>query len=236
METTNYSSTIYEFFNFNKIPILETFDSHMLSTSLWGIIYGLVTQDYKGSIFSPYLFISTIISTVILYKILSEFIDNKFAFLIVLLLPVNPLPVPYDDAYIFPTYSINLSLFSVLYFIKFLKQKNYKNIILFWLAAIFSIIFKLDTGISYTLPCLILLFIESIFFQNFRKEYYISLISITTFISALVLTAASIKNINLYQRINELYDIISSNQLWGYPQLGITTQNTLLSIFTRFIY
>jgi hypothetical protein len=231
-ETANYSNSINEYFTFGKIPILETFDAHMLNHTIWGILYGYLTSDFKNAVFNPYLFLSYIFSSIILYLILKELIEEEIIFLILFLIPFYLPNQNMFSSYFFQSYSLNLAIIPLFSFIRLYKKPSNLSYFIFWSTIAVSFLYRLDIGISYSIGAITVLII------HLKKTNFINVKPLVTslmiFISGTLLTIGIIgyfKGINITERSMELIDIISSNQFWGYPELG-KNNNVILYYFS----
>jgi hypothetical protein len=87
-ESANHGLAIYKLFNFGQLPLLESFDAHMLSQIIWGILYGVLNNDVFGAMFVPYINYYLVIVAIVLYHIVAKVLrDKEFAFLFVLFMP-----------------------------------------------------------------------------------------------------------------------------------------------------
>lgn len=89
-ESANHGIGVYEFFRYGKIPLIETFDAHMLNNQLFGIIYGyLNNHDVLGAIFCLYNSYKEIIYYIVIYYFLKKIFSRDTAFLITMFFPIQ---------------------------------------------------------------------------------------------------------------------------------------------------
>ena len=85
-ESANHGLGVYEFFRYGKIPLIETFDAHMLSNQLFGIVYGYLNNDILGATFCLYNSYKKIIYCIIVYYFMKKIFSRDTAFFITLFL------------------------------------------------------------------------------------------------------------------------------------------------------
>lgn len=215
-ESANHGLAISEFFNYGKIPIIETFDAHMMRNSIWGIIYGILNNDRLGSIFVVYGGYIIPILFLIFYKILKEFFYCDFAFFLVLLFPSSVQFVWSDFSFI-----------SIIILVYAIKKNTLKNYIFYWSSLVIICLYSLDTGVAYSIATILTFLL--IYFFNVTKKFKLSLkkwfISFFIVIGTCLITYISIcylKNINFLLRIREFIELARSNINWGHASIGDT--------------
>lgn len=216
-ETANFGEGIFEFFKFGKIPLLETFDAHMLRDEVWGILYGILNQDIKGSIFAYSLYKSyeIIIIYIILYVFFNHFFAKDFSLLFILFFPFS-----FDMGLM--NYAI--ALIAVLVLNKAFQKKNYLFFVLFWLVCILLCLYSLDLGYAGVLSCIC---VGAYFYFKQKKNIKIKVILLPLIIVGggfllFYLVLCALKNINPILRMLEFLKIAMSNPNWAYASLGDT--------------
>ena len=147
-EQANHGLGIYEFLKYHKIPILENFDAHMISNEFFGIIYGLLNQDYLGAVFNIYSKFELIIFYLMTYYIFSKFFSKDFSFLLVIFFPLTV------DVGLKYNY---LSFFAVLTLLNSLKKKTFISYLFYFLSLSFLCLWRLDIGFASSLASFVIL-------------------------------------------------------------------------------
>ncbi|WP_183862093.1 hypothetical protein [Pectinatus brassicae] len=212
-EGANHGIAIYDFINNNVIPILGNFDAHMLSSSLWGILYYLVTNDAIGALFIPYSYINSILIFMFLFFVLRRFITERETYILIFLLPALRI---YTH-----TYFLGLGL--ILYFAYWIKSKKiYMADVIYALLFWCSFIYKLDIGASFGIAfivCAVLYLIINKYYSRL-KIFILCQLSVF-FLMMLILYLISIHlNLNIGILYSNIMPLITSNQNWAYGVLG----------------
>lgn len=237
-ETANHGLAIYEFFEYGKIPILETFDAHMFQNSIWGIVYNILNMDLYGAMFVTYGVYIIPIRILILYKILELCFDSDFAFFISIVFPVS-LPIFWSD----------FALISILTILYAMKKNNIVGYILYWISIAAICMYRLDTGFAFTVSTILVFF--TMYFLNKKslnlKYFVLSFISVIAVSASFYFVICMIKNINPIERIFEFVSIAMSNTNWAYESIGDTDKlvfsiayifvpfSAIVCVFTIFI-
>ena len=209
-ESANHGLVVSEFLNYGKIPIIETFDAHMLSQSWGGILFGLVNGDSAGAIFCLYSRYIIVINVVILYLILKEFFDSDSAFLFCLLLPLS-LPIRIFD----------FAMIAILFLLKAIKKDTIRSYLFFWISLVVICLYRLDNGFAYSAATTIFLLAYVIMKRrsSLKKAFLtLAITLIGTF--AIFGTICMIRGINIPARIKEFLALCMSNVNWAYSWIG----------------
>ncbi len=215
-ETANSGEGVFEFFKFGKIPILETFDAHMLKYQIWGILYSLINHDVFGGVFCyevGYIAIASIISYLIIYVFLSKFISRDLSFLTVLFLPLT-----FDLG----LWNFAFALIPVLFLLKAVEKKTTISYAIFWLSVVLLCFYQLDMGAAVTISAVILLIYLNRTDKQKILKVFKPLILLIVCIFALYLTLCYIKDINPTYRLLEFLKISLSNANWALDSIGNT--------------
>ncbi len=214
-ESANHGMMINDFLKYGKIPIIETFDAHMLSNSFLGIIYGLLNKDNFGAIFALYNSYLVPIFLTIIYYIVSKFFDRDFAFFMVLLFPYNT-----------PYFYLDFSLITILGVIYCIKKNNYHGFFIYSISVFTSILYRLDFGFSFGVASLFALLVTNkVYSLNLKLKKLFIAIASSIFISlSFFVIICFIKNINPILRLNEIYFLLKSNTNWAYSTIGDTSK------------
>lgn len=222
-EAANGGTAISQLFLFGKLPIMESYSGHMLSDSIWGILYGVLNNDSFGAFFSPYNVYVLAVVSIILYFLLKSCFEKDFAFIMTVLFP-------FIGGQIIWSHVGFISILALVYLLKLKKTFAY---FVFWITLAGSCLYQLDTGVAYgvgsviSLICVCLLKQERI---NFKKLILSFGITAGGFLGVFV-SICIIKQIPVLNRIKEFIAISLSNQNWAYSNIG---NPSLFSFF--FVY
>lgn len=213
-ESANHGLLVYDFFNYNKVPILESFDAHMFSISIWGILYGVITKDFQNAVFTPYVEYANIITILALYIFLGRLFDKTFVFFLSLFLPISQ-SIQWSYFYLF-----DLTFFSIIITMYALSKNSFKIYFLMIFSFAISFFYRLDTAFVSILSSIFLIILYYV--KNpFKINELLKAIYSTLFILiAITLFIISYINIDFWSRLVEFKDIVISNQIWGNAELG----------------
>jgi hypothetical protein len=230
-ETANHAVTVNEFFKEGDLPLFESFDAHFFNYSLWGILYGILTGDIKDSIYIPYMFIGTSISIFLIYIYISYFYNKVFSFLLIIFFPFYGTyqTVTQWDL----TFFISISFLPFVVFLHQALNSKKFNYYLIYLSIIVSLLYRLDFGIALSFGTLIGLSIYSFRYDSLLNFIKTGLIFVSILFINLLLILY-FKNVDWSARLNEVIDILNSNQLWGYS-IFFTEDQYFLSILSYYI-
>lgn len=212
-EFANHGLSVDHFFRYGKIPILETFDAHMLSNQIFAYLYGFLNGYEPWAPFLYGSFLLIIINLVIFY-LLKKFLNPYLAFTLCLCFPI---------LVIFPQRYI-ISGILALTLLNVLKNATKRNFYWFWISIIFLCLYQLDIGYPATIGSIVAYFSA----KFFRKESYEWKKLFTTFgitfgaFFVLFLLLSFSKDINPYLRLKEFLTVAMSNQNFTFMNLGNT--------------
>lgn len=216
-ETANHGLSIDHFFRYGMLPIIETFDAHMLINQLPGYFYGFI-NGYEP--WAPFLYNSytNVIAVTVGFIVLVNLLGLKRAFLIYLCFPFTDL--------LFNHYILaGIAAITLLHLI---RNPSNKNFYYFWLSLLILCLVRLDLGYASMLGAIITYFAAKIILRqhlNFKK---FTISAIVIFGSALLFFSliCLIKGINPVNRIAEFLLVAMSNQNWAFVNVG--DQSTML--------
>ena len=207
-EQANHGMLTYDLFAYGKIPVIESFDGHMLRSSWTGIIYGLLNQDTVGASFVPYLGLNNVVFAIIGYCILSRFFDKDFALLAVLFIP----------------YPLNVSfgVISVLALMRASEKNTFTGWLLFWLSLVAVTLYEFPQGVSFGVGTFVTVIILFVFSKTkfSAKNVLLSLAVTLSAFAALFFGICLIKGIPAFDRIKEFLSLLASNTNWAYSTMG----------------
>ena len=220
IEGANSSVLISDFFYFHKIPILENYGGHMM-TSVWeGIFYGILNKDYVGAIFSPYAqYFTFVLLSILFYYTIAYFWNREISLFIVLFFPF------YEYWFYF-----GMGILVLVFLINYLKKKSVKNIVLLILSIIWILFYRLDLGFAFSVSALLSLIIYCYKLEKIRelKRIFLVLCCIILLVFLFGLFLCTLKNINFLDRIIEFININISNKNWAY---GDITKSETMFLF-----
>ncbi|CAI3193836.1 hypothetical protein [Clostridium neonatale] len=210
-EQSNHGTAISEFFNYGKIPIVETFDAHMLQNEIGGIIYGILNKDYFGALFIGYSL--SPIFYIIYYFLFKKFFGRDIAFMLIILFPISS-----DNIFkLFPLLPLVILSFLYAY-----RNKTYKGCIFYWANIVISCLYKLDMGFSLAFASIIiwiiLLFMDKE--KILAKKLFLSCIYVVIVCLSIFIGICFVKGISPIDRIFEFLNLCQSNINWGYESIG----------------
>lgn len=212
-ESSNGGCAISQLFLFGKLPIIESFSGHMLSDTIWGVVYGILNNDSFGAIFSPYGVYAFVVVLFILYLILKNVFNRDFAAAVTILFPFIGGMAIWSDIGFF-------SILSLVYLTK--KPTPTFSYFVFWSVLAISFLYRMDTGVAYGIGSLVVLILLCVLKKieiNYKK-LVASFFAVTAIVICLFSIVCFIKRINIMHRIREFFAIGLSNQNWAYSSIG----------------
>ena len=213
-ESANHGISIMDTVIFHKIPVINDFDAHMLSNTFTGILHYLINGNYYEALSIPYTYIYTIIFYVLVFYILKKSCSEELAYMSVILLSTTD--------FVFADFMIGIYLLLVYFW--WTNKNNVKSDIVFWVAAAISVIFRLDVGMAFGVPAVIMAFAYIIIKKEFKRFYrFLAVgISVAAFCLLVLNGILSIYGKNFSVWIKNFVNVCLSNQNWGY---GVLTNN-----------
>jgi hypothetical protein len=211
-ESANGGTAISQFFLFGKLPVIESYSGHMLSDTIWGILYGVLNKDSFGAIFSPYSGYAFVAVIIIFYFILKNCFNQDFAFAMTVFFPFIGGQAIWS----------HIGFISVLALVYLIKSKSTNSYFIYWFVLAVSVLYQLDTGLAFGVGSLFALLTVCLFKRkeiNFKK-FIFSFLCVAVFFIGLFSFVCLVKNINIINRLREFMAIGLSNQNWAYSSLG----------------
>lgn len=223
-EQSNNGTAISEMFNFGKIPIIQTFDAHMLQNEIGSILYGLLNNDFQGAIFLGYSLLPLFV--VLYYFLFIKFFNKDISFFLMLMFPIT-------SENTFTVFS--LAPIVILSFLYAYKAKTYKAYLLHWISIAFACLFRLDMGFSLAFASITVWGIMWLLKKNMILIRKLVLSCIYVIISGFVtfVGICLLKSISPLQRMIEFLKLCESNINWAYSSLGNTAMTAF--VFSYFI-
>lgn len=225
-ESANHDVPISDFLRYGKIPLFENFPGHGLYGVISSVVYGLLTSDYQGAIFTPWrdwLYCSACI--VVLYCFIKSISNGLVAVSVAILLPYFVLPyMTYITSY--PV----IGLTALLPYALYLKTLKKRHLAITVLLALFLAAYKLDIGFAFIAGIVCSSICVTVFCRKriiFNVLLYFAIGGASVLL--LFLAACLFKDINPLARIQEFMSTASSNEHWGHGSNG-DTEKILYSV------
>ena len=217
-EDANHGVSICGFVFYNKIPIVDTFDAHMLSNSGLGLLYYFISGDYYGALTSPYSYLFSIVLFVALFLTLRFFVSDELAIVVTAL---------FNSGY-FVAHSIALpnslvfmsGIIMIPVLVLAVRKPSLKHCILLWLLAELLVFVSFDVGIAFGIPAIILMIYQHVKTKDYSGlgrfllcGLFLGLITIFFFFVLI-----SIKY-NVSDWMKQFISLISSNQQWLFEHI-----------------
>lgn len=214
-EDANKIIPVVEWQQFGRLPILEKFNSHVLSELLMPFIYSAL-NGFKGEGFVLYDFVFTAITALILYVALFRFSNNPYLALFTVFLFPSP------DSIISPYFAFILLL---VFFIQklFSKEPSIKNYLLLLSFLAFFLLWRIDLGIAGIVGVIFIFLVFIISGKiSFRGKIFLKALAIfggaiLVIMGLIYLTIAP----DLLSKLRDAYNYLSSAQSYGKVILGI---------------
>lgn len=231
-EFANHGLSVDHFFRYGSIPIVETFDAHMLSNQLFAYVYGL-TAGYEP--WAPFLYSSYIVIFIYLlvYFLLKRILGGFYAFILLLCFPMLSVIIS-NFIYSGVVAILLLALFN---------NKQQKRFYWFWASIIFLCLYRLDLGFASAMAGIVSYFLIHYLTQKpYQLKSFLKTGAISVAATILLFVVLCLfKGINPISRLLELLTIAMSNQNWAYEDMGDTNHVLfrltyyLLPILTLFL-
>ncbi|NQX66697.1 hypothetical protein HQN90_11225 [Paenibacillus alba] len=220
-ESGNPGLAIDQLFRYGRIPILETFNAHAFSELLSPLVFSILNgyQGWAGNLYSEV--IDKIFYYLIAYFFLKRLFSKELAVILLLFFPVGIL-----TNFVLPNYYI-ISLISVFGILKLIKAKySFQGYLIFWFILSLTFMWRFDLGSAAIMSALGVIISCVVIYRNkFNiSKFVFSGMLIFIFWFSLFLLIAFLKHIPVIFRLKELFSVISSNQVWGYPTIGDSGQ------------
>lgn len=211
-EYANHALSIDGLLNFGKIPILESFDAHMLYDQLPGYLYYLLVGNASDAALlgNTWEGVNIAFYYIFVFLLLTCFISKDQALIMVLFLPNICFGMEYLPFALWVT-------------LQLMKKDHLSLYVVYWAVMVFSALYRLDTGLCCICACMsimLLYFIQSRNFVRLRR-YLISFACITALTASVGLGICTIKGIDVSILVQRFLLLSSkSNQNWAYGTLG----------------
>lgn len=212
-EGANHGLSVQEAVEGWGVPLFQNLDAHLLSNTLGGLLYYLVTGDYQGALFAPYApLLVNILGVFSIYAILHRFFAQKKVFAMMLLFPWGMFQI------IFP------GLIGVAAFWWWEKRNNWLADMGVCVLFVGMCFYRIDVGASFGLALILVSLIYNLSLHKFSRllQYFIAGFAVAGMTIFLCCKIAGLVNIELWQTAASFFTAFLSNQHWGYADLGKT--------------
>jgi hypothetical protein len=227
-EQANPALSIQQFYEFGKLPWLQTFSSHSGADFLTGFLYSML-NGFTGLSYHCYDFLVVVLYLVLLYYTVKNLTGNPYlAFFTVLIYPYISLLIPQYH---------NIMLIPLLILAATLNAPTFKNYFLLFSCLILMPLWRYDLGYGNIVALITSMFI----FMLFRKDLRSSLPSLRKgFIYALILpiilfVIALLRNHqSILINIKDAVGYLNSAQAFGIKDLA--NEKNLVYLALYFIF
>lgn len=222
-EQANHGMLAYDVLAFGKIPIINSFDGHMLSNSFSCLLFGLLNNETVGAAYAcNYLNIFGIFVNIITFLLFKKFFDKTFALLFVLFIPVFQ--------FMFP----DIGIIAIYALINTLKNNSVRSYVKLYLSVVFLLLYQVPTGISYGGASFVIIFIfllvqfikakyAGIYERrntNSLKCFIVSFIVFVAVCGVVFIILCLISGVNPISRAYEFINLCLSTNNWSYSTIG----------------
>jgi hypothetical protein len=214
-ELGNELLPIMEFHKFGIIPIIEKFNSHMLSEIIFPMLYSIIHQTWNYDVLI-YGFLHYAIYALIVYYFIYKYFNSAYLAILVLLF----FPLLNEFIPLYHTIALVL-IFMVNKFIR--EEAKFKNYLWLFGLVVFMIAWRIDIGYP-TLVATLFILLLFLFKTNrlfFNLKYLLS--SIFTYallVIALLGSIALYRKIDVLEKLSSTLNYFSSAQTYGHLALG----------------
>ena len=225
-ELANKSLAVQQFYEFGKIPFINSFNSHTLSEIFFPFIYTFI-NGFKGFSFLAYNFVYPVISYLLVYFIIKNLTKNIYIALFFSLF------FPFTET-LLPSY-FNIIILGIWIICRVVKNQTTWNYLLFLFCLLFLIIWRIDIGVGVILAAIVSIVFVLINFKNeihFKHNYFLKAF---LYFSTLIIMIFSIilfyTHGEIIYKIKEVISYINSFQTYGIKEL---TYNEDSSYFAQY--
>lgn len=150
-ELANPANAMMRMFEFNEIPFIDFFSSHVLYEQLFQSIYVIFNGYYSDLSFMIYAFLIKVLIALVTFLFLRKTLNNSWAIVLLLLFPFTEVLIP-------PTFGF--ALIAPLLLNWHFKSRSIKSLYFLFAWMLFSILWRVDLGVSVCPAVLVILAID----------------------------------------------------------------------------
>ena len=214
-EQANHGMLVNDFLAWGKIPIINSFDGHMLRHSLGSIFYGILNGDILGASYYWGYNVWIIPQAICLFLVYKKVFGNDFALFFMLLAPsIN-------------TLNVSIGVIAVLALLHAVQKQTIRGYLLLLFSVVIATIYEAPVGLSYgggALLVMLTLFAvqmiqEKKITTEFKKFLSASLIFLGI-MATLWVTLCLFQSVNPIKRMFEFIGLAQSTNNWAYASIG----------------
>jgi len=211
-EYANHGLSINQLFTFGTIPLIESFDAHMLYAQVFGFLSGLL-NGYEVWTETLYMGLYTPIYAVLVYALLNRIIGKTESFLFVLGFPI--LKMVFYEIYIIP-------VLMVIVIEKLLKHDKPWERTLVAIVSVVLCLYRLDIGFAAVVAGVLAYFLVNISRKEVKRIGTLTLTGVISVfvVGVLFFAICTLKDISPILRAKEFLIAAGSSQTWGYAHSG----------------
>lgn len=212
-EFANHGLSVDQFFRYGSLPLIETFDAHMLSNQLFAYLYGFL-NGYEP--WAPFLYAALLgtVYEILAYFTLSAVAGRKTAFLVCLCLPFMSVGI---KLYV-------MSAIAALCLVRLLRdpKPGLRAFLAFWPPVLLLVFFTLDIGLTTILAAVTTYLTCSLLLKrNLHLKPFLLGGAITAAgLGVLLLALCLFKGVDPLLRLSQFLTIASSGQNFGISDVG----------------
>lgn len=219
-EAGNKYLPVMEFSKWGVVPILEKFNSHLLSDFFFSSIYSFF-NGINGNEIELYDFLTDTINGLLLYYLVLFLSRNAYiALYAALFCPFYLSLCPNEHTFM---------VFGILAFLKISEdQATFKNYLLFSSTLFFLIIWKIDIGFASVFYLSTLIVLHYFFSKRSQlniKKLILSLISVFIFSALLITIISMARGFDPFSKFRAALNYLSSVQSYAYTVIGDRRQD-----------
>lgn len=210
-EIANAGLSVDQFFRYGSIPIIESFDAHMMSNQIFAYLYSFLNgyEPWALFLYNNYAWLIYILP---MFYILKKLIGSINSFLMILCFPL--ITNLFSGLYL-------LSGLVAICVIRMISSNKITDRYLFWITVFLLCIYRLDLGFGVLLGGLLTYFVSCYSF-NEKSDVKIFLTGgiVGSILLLLFTLLCLLKGINPLIRFIEFMKLCLSNQSWAYSSVG----------------
>ncbi|MCR5277930.1 MAG: hypothetical protein K6E19_00675 [Lachnospiraceae bacterium] len=195
------------------IPGVNYFSAHLLSDLLDNLCYYILNKDYYGAVADNYDFTFSVVCCLILFLILRNLIKEEYAYLFAGFFPVVMVSASSTGLYFLTV----LAMFAVI------KKENFTSSILFWISALFGVLYSFDSGFGIGIGCIIVLILLRLTGKiSFDIPKFAGSAVGVSFVALGIFFIGCVKEgVSFAKRFREFVSVsVMSNSTWAYTYAG----------------
>ena len=212
-EPANSGLMIQQFFEFGKIPIIESFNAHVFSDAIWGFIYAGL-NGYSATGWSHYDFLQSVFEMLVIYFFIKGITKNAY-------ISLGTIHLVPQLGILFPAlYTISLLVLGL--FIYALRTQKLSSYVMLASALPLAILFRIDIGTSSIIAIIaaVILALSASLPLSIQWKKLVKIFAVIfIFASSLFMALLAIRETPIIPWLRDFSHILNSNQAFAYPAL-----------------